>query len=93
MGALSQMFTVLNEISLGYQFIEIGLILRDSILLSKMLLSAESWHKLFKYQIEKLEEVDKTFFRKLFNSHPKTGLEFYFSETGTIPVDIRISMR
>jgi hypothetical protein len=93
MGALSQIFAVLNEISLGYQFIEIGLILRDSILLSKMLLSAESWHKLFKYQIEKFEEVDKTFFRKLFNSHSKTGLEFYFSETGTVPVDIRISMR
>ena len=32
MGAISQIFAVLNEISLGYQFIEIGLILRDSIL-------------------------------------------------------------
>ena len=56
-GAISSIFAVLNEISLGYQYIEIGLILRESILLSKMLLSAESWHKLFLYQIEKLEEV------------------------------------
>ena len=53
-GAISQIFALLNEISLGYHYIEIGLILREAILLSKMLLSAESWHRLFQYQIEKL---------------------------------------
>ena len=46
-GAISQIFSILNEISMGYHYIEIGLILRESILLSKMLLSAEAWHKLF----------------------------------------------
>ena len=69
MGAISQIFGVLNEISLGYQYIEIGLILRESILLSKMLLSAESWHRLHQYQIERLDEVDRIFYRKLINSH------------------------
>ena len=64
-GAISQIFGILNEVSLGYQYIEIGLILRESILLSKMLLSSEAWHKLFLYQIEKLEEVDRSFFRQL----------------------------
>ena len=74
--AISQIFGILNEISFGYNFIEIGMIMRESVLLSKILLSAESWHKLFQYQIEKLEEVDKIFYRKLFNSHAKTGEEF-----------------
>ena len=69
MRAISQIFGVLNEISLGYQYIEIGLILRESILLSKMLLSAESWHRLHQYQIERLDEVDRIFYRKLINSH------------------------
>ena len=69
MGAISQIFSILNEVSMGYHFMEIGLILRESILLSKMLLSAESWHKLFLYQIEKLEQIDKIFLRKLFNCH------------------------
>ena len=91
MGSISQIFTILDEISLGYQYVEIGLILRESIMLSKMLLSAESWHKLHQYQIEKLDEVDKIFFKKLFNSHSKTSTEFYYSETGPIPLKLRIS--
>ena len=69
------------------------MIMRESVLLSKILLSAESWHKLFQYQIDKLEEVDKIFYRKLFNSHPKTGEEFFFSETGTISIKLKLSMR
>jgi hypothetical protein len=62
MGALSQIFSILKEVSLGYQYIEIGVVLRETILLSKMLLSAESWHKLFSYQIERLEDVDVAIF-------------------------------
>ena len=90
---MSQIFSILLEVSLGYQYIEIGVVLRETILLSKMLLSAESWHKLFQYQIERLEDVDLAFFRQLFNSHSKTGIEFYFSESGTIPIPIKISVR
>ena len=93
MGSISQIFTILNEVSIGYQYVEIGLILRESILLSKMLLSSESWHKLHQYQIEKLDEVDRMFYKKLFNSHSKTGTEFYYSETGTIPLKFRLSER
>ena len=93
MGAISQIFGILNEISLGYQYIEIGLIMRESILLSKMLLSSESWHKLFQYQIEKLEEVDNVFYRKLFNAHSKTGIECFFSETGTVPLKLKLSTK
>ena len=92
-GAISQIMAVLHEISYGYQFVEIGLVMRESILLSKILLSSESWHKLFLYQIEKLNDVDKSFFKNLFNSHSKTALEFYYSETGSIPLHIKISMR
>ena len=93
MGAISEIFAILNQISLGYQYIEIGLILRESMLMSKILLSAEAWHRLFLYQIEKLEEVDKSFLRQLFNCHSKTAIEFLFSESGTIPIRIQISVR
>ena len=93
MGAIAQIFAILNEISMGLHYFEIFLILRESILLSKMLLSAESWHKLFLYQIEKLENVDKIFLRKMFNCHSKTGIEFLFSESGTIPIRIKISVQ
>ena len=92
-GALSQIFSILNEISYGYQYKEIRLVLRESTLLGKILLSAESWHNLFLYQIEKLEEVDLSFFKQLFNSHSKTATEFYYSETGKIPIRIQVSVK
>ena len=92
-GAMAQIFSILSEISLGYHYVEIGLILRESILLSKLLLSCESWYKLHKYQIEKLEEIDNSFFHRLFNSHSKTSKEIYLIESGKIPIRIIISMR
>ena len=84
-GAISQIFAILNEISLGHHYVEIGLVLRESILLSKMVLSAESWHKLLKCQIEKLEQVDRIFYRKLLNCHSKTGTEFFLVKLEPYP--------
>ena len=89
-GAISSIFAVLNEVSLGYQYIEICLILRESILLSKILLNSESWQNLTLYQIEKLEEVDRMFFKQLFNSHSKTGIECYYNESASIPIRIKV---
>ena len=43
--------------------------------------------------VEKLEEVDKSFHRQLFNAHTKTGIEFLYSESGSIPIKIKISVR
>ena len=42
--AISQIKSLMNDISLGKYTIQIGLILRDSIFLSKMLLNSEVWH-------------------------------------------------
>jgi hypothetical protein len=93
LGAISQIFGILSEITLGYQFIQIGLIMRESILSNKILLSSESWHRLFKYQIEKLEDLGSTFYRKLYNGHAETSLEYYISESGTVPIRFLISSR
>ena len=93
MGAISDIFAILNEVSMGYQYIEIGLILREAVLMSKILLSAESWHRVSQCQIEKLEEIDNIFLRKLFNCHSKTAKEFIISESGTIPIRFQISGR
>ena len=68
-GTISQIFSMLQVLSLGYHYVRIGLILRESHLLSKLLLNSESWNRLFKYQIEKLEDIDYIFFHQLFYSH------------------------
>ena len=33
------------------------------------------------------------FFKQLFNSHSKTGIECYFSESASIPIRIKVSAR
>ena len=84
---------MIQAISLGYHYVKIGLIFRESHLLSKLLLNSESWHRLMKYQIDKLEEVDFAFFQQLFNAHSKTAKEIFIIESGKIPVRFLISIR
>ena len=83
-GNLSDIFSMIQSVSLGYHYIKIGLIFRETHLLSKLLLNSESWHKLHKYQIDKLEEVDNAFFHELFTAHSKTCTEVYLIESGKI---------
>ena len=56
--AIAEIKSLMNEISVGKFRIQIGLILRNSIFLSKMLLNSEVWYSLTKYEIEELEKVD-----------------------------------
>ena len=92
-GSISTIFSMLQALSFGYHYVRIWLILRESHLLSKLLLSCESWHRLFSYQIDKLEEIDLAFFHQLFNSYYKTSKEIYRIESGKIPIRYLISMR
>ena len=39
------------------------------------------------------EEVDRMFFKQLFNSHSKTGIECYYNESASIPIRIKVSAR
>ena len=67
--------SLMNDISLGKFTFNIGLILRDSIFHSKMLLNSEVWHSVTKYQIEELEVIDRMLVRHTLNAHRKTALE------------------
>ena len=64
-GAVSQIFSSLNQISLGHYFYEIALTMRDTILVSKMVSSSEIWYHISKQEYQKLESVDEMFLRRL----------------------------
>ena len=92
-GSVSQIVTILNQVSLGHYHYEIGLVLRDTILVSKLVSSSEVWYNLTKKQVSKLEKVDEMFFRNLFSlakSAPKEGM---FIECGKMPIRFVIIMR
>ena len=91
--AISQIKSLMNEISVGKFNIQIGLILRNSIFLSKMLLNSEVWCNLTKYQIEELEKVDRMLIRHILNAHSKTSIEWLYADTGILNIKSLIQIR
>ena len=85
-GTVSQMVSMIEQISLGHYYFEIGLVMRDSMLISKLVSSSEIWYNVSKDQIRKLEQVDEMFLMKLFhvpNSVPRLSL---YIECAKLPV-------
>ena len=93
LAAINQITSILSLTSLGHFHFEIALILRDAILISKLVFNSEVWYNLSTKQIEKLEQIDEMFLRKILNvgkSSPKVGL---YIECGKIPIRFIVKMR
>ena len=92
-GAISQMDTMLNRTSLGHFYFEIGLVMRDTMLVSKLVYNSEVWYNVSHDQLSKLEQIDEMWLRKLFSlakSAPKEGL---YMECGKMPIRFVVMMR
>ena len=72
---------------------EIGLHLRQAMLVNGMLYNSEAWHALANEEIKMLEKVDEHLLRMLVKAHSKTPLEFLYLEAGAIPIRFFISGR
>ena len=57
-GAISQIFSMLSQVSLGHFHFEIALIMRDTMLVSKLVSSSEVWYGITKTEYQKLESVN-----------------------------------
>ena len=85
-GSVSQIVSMLDQISLGHYHFEIGLVLRDSMLVSKLVSSSEIWYNVSKEQLRKLEEVYEMYFMRLFQAPTSVpGLSLYI-ECAKLPV-------
>ena len=93
LGALSNIFDILNKVSLGSHYFTIALTLREALLINGMLYNSEVWNGLGKSYIDQFEGIDNIFFRKLFKVTWSCPIEAFFLETGTIPLGILIKGR
>ena len=84
---------MLEDVNFGKFKIQTGLILRDSIFMSKMLLNSEVWHSITKSQIEEMEVIDKMLLRNILSAHSKTGIEWLYSDCGALDIKNRIMIR
>ena len=78
-GIVSEILAIIEEIPLGKYRMEIGLKLRQAMLLNGMLFNSEAWHSLSSNEIKILESVDEHLLRGLVRGHSKTPLEFFLS--------------
>ena len=85
-GAVSDCVSMLNRVSLGHNHFQIALIFRDSMIVSKLVSSTETWYGVSDQQYSKLEQIDEMFMTKIFElpkSVPKLSL---YAECGRIPL-------
>ena len=92
-GIISQIMSILNSVSLGMFYMDVALILRDSMFLNGILTNCEIWYNMKEEHVKTLEVADNDLMRKIFNAHSKTGTELFFLEAGKIPIRFMISKR
>ena len=90
---VSEIMTILEEIPLGSHRMEIGLHLRQAMLLNGILYNSKVWHSLSKDEIKILKTIDEHLLRALVKAHSKTPLEFLYLESGAIPIRFTIMSR
>ena len=92
-GIIADILSILDDIPLGKYKVEIGLLLREAMLINGLLYNSEAWHNVSKKNIVKLMKVDEALLRGILKAHSKTPLEFLYLETGSVPIDWVIKSR
>ena len=92
-GIVSEIVDILDEIPLGRYKHEIGLKLRQAMLLNGILYNSEVWHSVTETELRMLEVVDEHLLRSLVKGQSKTPLEFLYLEAGAIPIRYLIACR
>ena len=85
-GISSRIMNLLRDICLGEHYIEIALLLRESMFVNSVLTNAEIWYLLRKEEIKQIEELDRTLLRKIMNVPFSTPSEAYFLVLGILPL-------
>ena len=86
-GICSQIFGMINGLSLGHYYFKIAFLFRETMLLNGMLTNLEVWHPVSSNQLKVLDKIDANFLRKTLKSHSKTPKEALYLETGLLPIE------
>ena len=92
-GIITQIINLLDSITLGQYYIEIALLLRESLFINGVLTNAEIWYSLSSEEIKEFEDLDKSLLRKILRVPFSTPGEAYFLELGIIPLGVTIKAR
>ena len=84
-GIISRILTILQGIPFGNYYFEVALILRNSLLVSSMLVNTEAWYNITKSELNLLESIDIQFLKSVLKAPKCTPTEMLYLEFGCIP--------
>ena len=83
-GKVSMILGMLNEMDMGGHRMEIGLLIRKTILVNSLLFTSETWLDVKEADIVRLEQVDEALLRSLVKGHSKCPTKFQYLEMGIL---------
>ena len=93
LGIITQIMNLLETISFGHHYIEIALLLRESMFLNGILNNVEVWYGLSKGEVEEFEDLDRFLLKKILQAPISTPQEAFHLELGLIPIGVLIQSR
>ena len=92
-GIVANILSILNEVPFGKHRVEVGLKLREAMLINGMLFNSEAWHGVTNAQVATLEAVDLALLRGILNVPRGTPNHFLYLETGSLPIHWILAQR
>ena len=84
-GFSRKILTVLDGIPFGKQYFEVGILLRNSLLVSSMLFNCEAWYNLTSAELALLGNIETQFLSQLLQAPKGTTKEMLILELGCKP--------
>ena len=92
-GAISRITYMMEIAAFGNHTIEIGLMLRTSILINTMIFNGEIWYNLTSKDVKELDNVDRMYLNQLLECKVTTPKEAAFLELAIMPIEIILKQR
>ena len=92
-GIVSEILALSYQVPLGKYRIEMGLKLRQAMLINGILFNSEAWHSTTKEQVTQFVDIDKYLLRGLVGSHAKVPVEHLYLEMADLPIPYVLSVR
>ena len=93
LGVITQIMNLLEIVTFGPFYMEIALLLRETMFINGILNNAEAWYGLSKSEINDLEQLDRLLLRKILKAPVSTPQEALHLELGLIPIGVIIQAK
>ena len=92
-GIITQILNLLYIVSFGKHYIELALLLRESMFINAILFNAEIWYGLTKAEINDFEELFRLLLRRILKVPVSSPKESFHLELGLIPIGDIVKLR